>query len=67
MKLGNRFKSMIAYLKEKFSITVDLAEEGFIENFKKILQRKKLRKFLNTLSRESKEFVGCAANWSFSC
>ena len=35
MKLGNRFKSMIAYLKDKFSIEVDLAEEGFIENFSK--------------------------------
>ena len=42
MKLGNRFKSMIAYLKEKFSITVDLAEEGFIENFQKDFTKKKI-------------------------
>ena len=41
MKLGNRFKSMIAYLKEKFSITVDLAEEGFIENFSKRFYKEK--------------------------
>ena len=41
MKLGNRFKSMIFYLKEKFSITVDLAEEGFIENFSKDFTKKK--------------------------
>ena len=58
MKLGNRFKSMIAYLKEKFSITVDLAEEGFIENFsKRFYKEKKLLKISNTLSRESKEFM----------
>ena len=58
MKLGNRFKSMIAYLKEKFSINVELAEEGFIENFsKRFYKEKKLLKISNTLSRESKEFM----------
>ena len=58
MKLGNRFKSMIAYLKDKFSIEVDLAEEGFIENFsKRFYKEKKLLKISNTLSRESKEFM----------
>ena len=35
MKLGNRLKSMIVYLKEKFSISVEFAEEGFKENFSK--------------------------------
>ena len=58
MKLGNRFKSMIAYLKKKFSIDVELAEEGFIENFsKRFYKEKKLLKISNTLSRESKEFM----------
>ena len=42
MKLGNRIKSMIAYLKEKFTITVDLAEEGFIENFSKRFYKEKI-------------------------
>ncbi|PPR26746.1 MAG: hypothetical protein CFH34_00768, partial [Alphaproteobacteria bacterium MarineAlpha9_Bin4] len=58
MKLGNRFKSMIAYLKEKFSINVDLADEGFVENFsKRFYKEEKLLKISNTLSRESKEFM----------
>ncbi len=58
MKLGNRFKSMIAYLKDKFSINVDLEDEGFIENFSKRYHKdKKLLKISNTLSRESKEFM----------
>ena len=58
MKLGNRFKSMIAYLKEKFSINVELAEEGFTESFsKRFYKEKKLLKISNTLSRESKEFM----------
>ena len=58
MKLGNRFKSMISYLKDKFSIDVDLAEEGFIENFsKRYYKEQKLLKISNTLSRESKEFM----------
>ena len=40
MKLGHRLKSMVVYLKDKFSISVEFAEEGFKENFsKKILQR----------------------------
>ncbi len=58
MKLGNRFKSMIFYLKEKFSIDVELAEEGFIESFsKRFYKEEKLLKISNTLSRESKEFM----------
>ena len=44
MKLGNRFKSMIAYLKEKFSINVDLEDEGFIENFSKKRYHKDIKK-----------------------
>ena len=59
MKLGNRFKSMIGLSYEKnFPSTVDLAEEGFIENFsKRFYKEKKLLKISNTLSRDSKEFM----------
>ena len=35
MKLGHRLKSMVVYLKDKFSISVEFAEEGFKENFQK--------------------------------
>ena len=35
MKLGHRLKSMVVYLKDKFSISVEFAEEGFKENFSK--------------------------------
>ena len=47
MKLGHRLKSMILYLKDKFSISVEFAEEGFKENFsKRFYKEKKLLKFL---------------------
>ena len=49
---------MILYLKDKFSISVEFAEEGFKENFsKRYYKEKKLLKISNTLSRESKEFM----------
>ena len=58
MKLGHRLKSMVVYLKDKFSISVEFAEEGFKENFsKRFYKDKKLLKISNTLSRESKEFM----------
>ncbi len=58
MKLGHRLKSMIVYLKERFSISVEFAEEGFKENFsKRYYKEKKLLRVSNTLSRESKEFM----------
>ena len=57
-EIRNRFKSMILYLKDKFSISVEFAEEGFIENFsKRYYKDQKLLKISNTLSRESKEFM----------
>ena len=44
MKLGHRLKSMIAYLKDKFSISVEFAEEGFKENFSKDFIKIKITK-----------------------
>ncbi len=58
MKLGHRLQSMITYLKDKFSINVDFADDVFKENFsKRYYEEKKLLKISNTLSRESKEFM----------
>ena len=47
MKLGHRLKSMVVYLKDKFSISVEFAEEGFKENFSKRFYKDKklLKKF----------------------
>ena len=56
--LGNRILSMINYLKNKFSITVDLEDQNFSNNFvKKFIIEKNLLKIANSLSRESKEFL----------
>ncbi len=57
-KLGNRLKSMIMFLKEKFSIDVNFSEDAFKKSFtKKFQPEKKLLNISNTLSRESKEFM----------
>lgn len=56
--LGNRLKSMIVFLKEKFSIDVQFSDDAFKNSFtKKFQPDKKLLKISNTLSRESKEFM----------
>ena len=57
-KLGNRLKSMVVFLKEKFSIDVNFSEDAFKNSFtKKFQPDKNLLSISNTLSRESKEFM----------
>ena len=58
MNLGNRLKSMVSYLNDKFSINVKFSEDALDENFsKKYIAEEKVLKISNTLNRESKEFM----------